>query len=76
MSVEYISFSAHADFSQTKDFIEKVKPKLVVLVHGEKHEALRLKKKLENYFDEKVTFKAPENWEEVEILIDKKISLE
>lgn len=39
MSVEYISFSAHADFDQTKDFIEKVKPGMVVLVHGEKHEA-------------------------------------
>ncbi len=39
MSVEYISFSAHADYEQTKDFIDKVKPTLVCLVHGEKHEA-------------------------------------
>lgn len=39
MSVDYISFSAHADFDQTKDFIDKVKPGLVILVHGEKHEA-------------------------------------
>ena len=39
MSVEYISFSAHADFDQTKDFIDQVKPGLVVLVHAEKHEA-------------------------------------
>ena len=36
---------------------------------------MRLKKKLESHFDDKVSFKAPENWEEVEILIDKKINI-
>lgn len=72
MSVEYISFSAHADSEQTQDFIEKVKPQLVVLVHGEKHEAMRLKEKLETYFDEKIKIEAPNNWETVEVKIERK----
>lgn len=43
MSVDYVSFSAHADCNDTKNFIRLVSPKYVVLVHGEKHEAKRLK---------------------------------
>ena len=72
MSIEYISFSAHADMIQTKEFIEKVMPKLVVLVHGEKHEAMKLKKELENTFGDKIIIKAPSNWETVEMKIAKK----
>ena len=76
MSVEYISFSAHADFQQTKEFIEAVNPKLVVLVHGEKHEAQKLKKALEDYFDndkeKKIKFESPNNWNCVELKIKKK----
>lgn len=72
ISVEYVSFSAHADYNQTKEFIEAVKPKLVILVHGEKHEALRLKKELESYFGSKIKFEAPANWQIVEMAIDKK----
>jgi len=34
----------HADFAQTKEFIEALDPKHIILVHGEKHEAERLKK--------------------------------
>lgn len=70
MSVEYISFSAHADFDQTKDFIEKVKPKMVVLVHGEKHEAQRLKGKLDQYFEEGLKIEVPENWESVDLIVE------
>lgn len=69
MSVEYISFSAHADFDQTKDFIEKVKPGMVVLVHGEKHEAQRLKQKLDTFFESKISVETPENWESVEMSV-------
>ncbi len=66
MSIEYISFSAHADFEQTKDFIDKVKPKIVVLVHGEKHEAQRLKQKLESFYEGDIRVESPENWETIE----------
>ena len=34
MCVEYISFSAHVDYAQNRDFIEQVKaPYLVILVY-------------------------------------------
>lgn len=72
MSREYISFSAHADMEQTKEFIELVKPKLVVLVHGEKHEAMRLKGELEKTFGNKIEFKAPINWEPVRMKVHQK----
>ena len=45
-TVEYISFSAHADFVGTSQFIETLKPSNIVLVHGEKNEMLRLKNAL------------------------------
>lgn len=35
MSVDYISFSAHVDYTQNSRFIDQVKAKHVVLVHGE-----------------------------------------
>lgn len=47
MSVDAISFSAHADFPQTSQFIEATNPRHVVLVHGEVNEMLRLRKALE-----------------------------
>lgn len=34
LSVEEISFAAHADCVQTTEFIKRVKPSHVVLVHG------------------------------------------
>ncbi|RHX97102.1 hypothetical protein DYB25_014312, partial [Aphanomyces astaci] len=49
-SVEYISFSAHADFVGTSGFIEKVAPPHIVLVHGEKTEMMRLKAALHKKF--------------------------
>ena len=33
--VEYVSFSAHADYAQTSAFLEELRPPHVVLVHGE-----------------------------------------
>lgn len=36
-----------------------------MLVHGEKHEAERLKDKLEGYFGDNIKFEAPKNWETV-----------
>ena len=47
MSVDVISFSAHADFRQTSGFVEALDPAHVVLVHGEAVEMGRLRKELE-----------------------------
>lgn len=44
--VDAISFSAHADFPQTSEFLDALDPPHVVLVHGEANEMLRLKKRL------------------------------
>ena len=35
MSVHYISFSAHADYTQTAHFLSTIKTPNVVLMHGE-----------------------------------------
>ena len=45
--VEAISFSAHADFPQTREFLDLTAPPHVVLVHGEMVEMGRLKRALE-----------------------------
>ena len=45
-SVDYVSFSAHVDFMQNKEFIHKVDPKHIILVHGQKDEMGRLKSAL------------------------------
>ncbi len=47
MSVDAISFSAHADCTQTTEFIHLLNPPHVVLVHGEAGEMMRLKGHLE-----------------------------
>ena len=49
--VNQISFCAHADFEQTKKFIRKLEPDYVVLVHGQKDNAIALQKKLVREFD-------------------------
>eukprot|EP00834_Sanchytrium_tribonematis_P002755 NODE_92_length_21543_cov_0.719036.p3 type:complete len:320 gc:universal NODE_92_length_21543_cov_0.719036:14175-15134(+) len=41
-SIDYISFSAHVDFIQNKEFIEELNPSHVVLVHGESNGMQRL----------------------------------
>ncbi|CAL5219351.1 g1167 [Coccomyxa viridis] len=51
MSVDVISFSAHADFRQTSGFIEALDPAHVILVHGEAVEMGRLRKELEKQAD-------------------------
>ena len=49
MQVDAISFSAHADFPQTSEFLDELQPPHVVLVHGEATEMGRLKKALEQH---------------------------
>ncbi|KAL7344720.1 cleavage and polyadenylation specificity factor 3 [Encephalitozoon intestinalis] len=43
MSVEYISFSAHVDFTQNSQFIEECQPRHLFFVHGEMNEMQRLR---------------------------------
>ncbi|KAI5173017.1 cleavage and polyadenylation specificity factor subunit 3 [Pancytospora epiphaga] len=43
MTVEYISFSAHADYTQNSQFIDECAPKNLFFVHGEVNEMMRLK---------------------------------
>lgn len=47
LSVDAISFSAHADFDQTSSFLDALRPQHVILVHGEATEMGRLRKALE-----------------------------
>ena len=44
--VKHISFMAHADFNDTRRFIEALAPSNVVLVHGGKTEVERLQRKI------------------------------
>jgi cleavage and polyadenylation specificity factor subunit 3 len=41
ISVDYISFSAHVDYSQNSEFIELVKAQHVVRVHALSHISIR-----------------------------------
>ncbi len=43
MSVDAISFSAHADFPQTSEFVGALQPPHVVFVHGEATNMQRLR---------------------------------
>jgi cleavage and polyadenylation specificity factor subunit 3 len=49
MSVKNVTFSAHSDFSHTSEFIEKLQPKNIVLVHGDGKEMERLKNEMERF---------------------------
>eukprot|EP01054_Gregarina_sp_Poly1_P002435 Gregarina_sp_Poly_1__2434@NODE_1654_length_3621_cov_56_384918_g1088_i0_p1_GENE_NODE_1654_length_3621_cov_56_384918_g1088_i0NODE_1654_length_3621_cov_56_384918_g1088_i0_p1_ORF_typecomplete_len622_score65_75Lactamase_B_6/PF16661_5/2_7e50BetaCasp/PF10996_8/7_2e27Lactamase_B/PF00753_27/1_1e19Lactamase_B_2/PF12706_7/5_2e18Lactamase_B_2/PF12706_7/3_4e03RMMBL/PF07521_12/1_3e15Lactamase_B_3/PF13483_6/2_5e11Lactamase_B_3/PF13483_6/9_3e03Beta_lactamase3/PF17030_5/7_2e02Beta_lactamase3/PF17030_5/1_8e05Lact len=46
LTLETISFSAHADFRQTSELIDSILPPSVILVHGEKNEMRSLRDKL------------------------------
>ena len=47
-TVEPISFSAHADYTQTSGFVQDLAPADIILVHGEHKEMERLKNGLTN----------------------------
>ncbi|GLB45057.1 putative CPSF73-100_C [Lyophyllum shimeji] len=66
ISVEYISFSAHVDYSQNSEFIESVKAQHVVLVHGEQNAMARLRAAMTSRYkerDEDVKIHTPRNLE-------------
>ncbi|KAJ5167518.1 Endoribonuclease ysh1 [Penicillium canariense] len=45
-TIDEISFAAHVDGVENRNFIEEVAAPVVILVHGEKHQMMRLKSKL------------------------------
>jgi len=66
ISVEYISFSAHVDYSQNSEFIELVKAQHVILVHGEQTAMGRLRAAMTSRYkerDEDVKIHTPRNLE-------------
>ena len=66
-SVSYISFSAHSDYRQTREFIDQLSPLHVVLVHGARNEMLGLKNKLTDDFAERnMSVQAPANRQTVQ----------
>ncbi|KAH7924266.1 Metallo-hydrolase oxidoreductase [Leucogyrophana mollusca] len=70
ISVDYISFSAHVDYSQNSEFIELVKAQHVVLVHGEQTAMGRLRAAMTSRYkdrDEDVKIHMPRNLETLEL---------
>ncbi|KAK7692612.1 endoribonuclease ysh1 [Cerrena zonata] len=70
LSVDYISFSAHVDYSQNSEFIEAVKAQHIVLVHGEQTNMGRLKAAMQDRYknrDEEVKIHSPRNLEVLEL---------
>ncbi|RAH73262.1 cleavage polyadenylation factor subunit YSH1 [Aspergillus aculeatinus CBS 121060] len=69
-TVDEISFAAHVDGVQNRNFIEEISAPVVILVHGEKHQMMRLKSKLLSLNAEKtvkVKVYTPANCDEVRI---------
>ncbi|OJJ63738.1 hypothetical protein ASPSYDRAFT_38369 [Aspergillus sydowii CBS 593.65] len=69
-TVDEISFAAHVDGVENRNFIEEVQAPVVILVHGEKHQMMRLKSKLLSLNAEKtvkVKVYTPANCDEVRI---------
>jgi len=63
-----VSFSAHADFAETSEFVSLLRPRHIVLVHGESNQMLRLKQELTRiYNDGSITVIAPKNCQQVEL---------
>ncbi|KAK6454547.1 beta-lactamase-like protein [Scheffersomyces xylosifermentans] len=75
INIEEISFAAHVDFQQNSDFIEKVAPSKIILVHGDSVPMGRLKSALLSKYssrkgtDQEVKVFNPKNCEEVKIPI-------
>ncbi|MCJ1390321.1 endoribonuclease ysh1 [Xylographa bjoerkii] len=69
-SVEEFSFAAHVDGVENREFIEDIAAPVVILVHGEKHNMMRLKSKLLSLNADKTTktkIFSPANTEELRI---------
>ncbi|KAF2085379.1 Metallo-hydrolase/oxidoreductase [Saccharata proteae CBS 121410] len=69
-SVQEFSFAAHVDGTENREFIEEVSAPVVILVHGERHNMMRLKSKLLSMNADKtkpVKVFSPANCEELRI---------
>ncbi|KAH8677904.1 cleavage and polyadenylation specifity factor [Xylariales sp. PMI_506] len=71
-TVAEYSFAAHVDGNENREFIEEVGAPVVILVHGEQHNMMRLKSKLLSLNnakadDEKTKVFSPRNCEELRI---------
>ena len=69
-SVQEYSFAAHVDGQENQGFIEQIAAPVVILVHGEKHNMIRLKSKLLSLNSEKTVKTkvfSPANTEELRI---------
>ena len=71
MSVDYISFSAHADYEQISEFINILRPPHIILNHGEQNEMSRLKAAIIRDFEDKgisnIQVYNPKNCQSVEL---------
>ncbi|KAK4047153.1 endoribonuclease ysh1 [Microbotryomycetes sp. JL201] len=70
LSVDYISFSAHVDYTQNAKFIDEVMPAHLILVHGEVNNMTRLRSALRTKFAERkddVQIYTPRNVEPVKL---------
>ncbi|CAH1767085.1 2575_t:CDS:10, partial [Entrophospora sp. SA101] len=70
MSVDYISFSAHVDYTQNSKFIDEIKAPYLVLVHGESNSMARLKTALQSKFNERqenIRIFSPKNCETIRL---------
>ncbi|KAG8957482.1 endoribonuclease ysh1, partial [Tulasnella sp. 408] len=66
LSVRYVSFSAHVDYSQNAEYIDLIGAKHIVLVHGEQTAMGRLRGALQSKYkdrDEDVKVHTPRNLE-------------
>ncbi|POS85954.1 Metallo-hydrolase/oxidoreductase [Erysiphe pulchra] len=54
-SIQELSFAAHVDGVENREFIEEIAAPIVILVHGEQHNMMRLKSKLLSLNAEKTT---------------------
>lgn len=71
-TVQEFSFAAHVDGPENRAFIEEVSSPVVILVHGEQHNMMRLKSKLlslnaDKSEQDKVKIYSPKNCEELRI---------
>ncbi|KAH9978661.1 beta-lactamase-like protein [Lactifluus volemus] len=70
LSVDYISFSAHVDYSQNSEFIDLIKAPHIVLVHGEQTAMGRLRAALQSKYknrDEDIKIYSPRNLETLDL---------
>lgn len=70
-SIDHVTFSAHADFRDTRNFVEETKPTHCILVHGEKNNMSRLKGALDSIHNKggvtKLNLYSPRNSETVSL---------